>query len=156
MCSKQLGGFTLIELIMVMVIVGILAIYVSSRFFDSNVFQSRGFADQIQATLRYAQKVAIAQRTTVCVVDTATEIGLYAADCISPLNVLASQRCATDDLDYQHKRCAPAGVSITSAPGSLSFTALGSTAAQRIYTVSNYATPITVTVEAETGYVHSP
>lgn len=147
-------GFTLIELIMTMVIVGILAIVVAPRFFDNNVFQSRGFADQIQATLRYAQKVAIAQRTTVCVVDTATEISLYAADCSTPLNLLAAQRCATDDLDYQHKRCAPAGVSITSAPGNLSFTALGSTPAQRIYTVSGYATPITV--EAETGYVHSP
>lgn len=147
-------GFTLIELIMTMVIVGILAIVVAPRFFDNNVFQSRGFADQIQATLRYAQKVAIAQRTTVCVVDTATEIGLYAADCSTPLNLLAAQRCATDDLDYQHKRCAPAGVSITSALGNLSFTALGSTPAQRIYTVSGYATPITV--EAETGYVHSP
>lgn len=150
----EMTGFTLVELVMTMVIAGILAAVVAPRFFDNNIFQSRGFADQIQATLRYAQKVAIAQRTTVCVVDTATEIGLYAADCTTPLNVLAAQRCATDDLDYQHKRCAPAGVSITSAPGNLSFTALGSTPAQRIYTVSNYATPITV--EAETGYVHSP
>ena len=52
-------GFTLIELIMVMVIVGILAVFVVPRFFDANVFQSRGFADQVQATLRYAQKEAI-------------------------------------------------------------------------------------------------
>ena len=48
-------GFTLIELIMVMVVVGILAVFVAPRFFDANVFKSRGFADQVQATLRYAQ-----------------------------------------------------------------------------------------------------
>jgi len=147
-------GFTLVELIMTMVIVGIISAVAIPRFFDTYVFQSRGFADQVQASLRYAQKVAIAQHTTVCVVDTAAEIGLYAADCATPLNVLASQKCATDGSNYQYKVCAPAGVSITSAHGNLSFTALGSTPAQKIYTVSGY--PTSTTVEAETGYVHSP
>lgn len=147
-------GFTLVELIMTMVIIGILAAVVAPRFFDNNVFQSRGFADQVQASLRYAQKVAVAQRTTVCVRTTATEIGLYAAGCMAPLNVLTTQLCPTDGLEYQHKRCAPAGITITAGLGDLNFTALGSTPVQTIYRVSDYATP--VTVEAETGYVHSP
>jgi MSHA pilin protein MshC len=149
---KNQRGFTLVELITVMVIVGILAVVALPRFFDRNVFESRGYYDQAISTLRYAQKTAVAQRTTVCVVDTATEIGLFAADCATPLNVLTSQRCPTDQINYQHKVCVPAGVSITSAHGSLSFTALGSTPVQKIYTVSGYATAITV--EAGTGYVH--
>ncbi len=69
-------GFTLIELIMVMVIVGILAVFVAPRFFDANVFKSRGFADQVQATLRYAQKEAIAQHRNVCVAMTASAVTL--------------------------------------------------------------------------------
>lgn len=151
--SVSQRGFTLVELITIMVILGILAAVAAPRFFDRNTFDSRGFYDQLISTLRYAQKTAIAQHITVCVVDTATEIGLFAANCTTPLNVLASQRCPTDGADYRHKVCTPAGVSITSAPaGSLSFTALGSTAAQKTYTVSNYSTP--VTVELETGYVH--
>ncbi len=60
-------GFTLVEMIMVIVIAGILAAVVAPRFFDNTVFQSRGFADQVQASLRYAQKVAIAQHRNVCV-----------------------------------------------------------------------------------------
>jgi len=31
-------GFTLIELVMVMVVVGILAVFVAPRFFDANIF----------------------------------------------------------------------------------------------------------------------
>src|ERR1019366_1189870 len=73
-------GFTLIELIMVMVIVGILAVVVAPRFFDTNVFKSRGFADQVQASLRYAQKEAIAQRSNVCVAMTTSTITLTIAN----------------------------------------------------------------------------
>lgn len=144
-------GFTLVELIMTMVIIGIISAVAIPRFIDSNVFQSRGFADQVKTTLRFAQKIAIAQRTTICVVDTASEIGLFAADCTTPFNVLTSQKCAIDGNDYQHKVCAPAGVLITSAHGNLSFSALGSTPTQKIYKVSGNPD---ITVEAETGYVH--
>lgn len=146
-------GFTMTELITVMVIIGIIAAIAVPRFFDRGGFDSRGFYDQVISTLRYAQKAAIAQHITVCVVHSATEIGLFAANCTTPLNVFVSQRCPTDGVDYQHKVCTPTGVSITSAPaGNLSFTALGSTLAQKTYTVSGYGTP--VTVELETGYIH--
>ena len=42
--SVRQRGFTLIELIMVMVIVGILAVFVAPRFFDAGLFRSRGFS----------------------------------------------------------------------------------------------------------------
>src|SRR5450759_2932408 len=85
-------GFTLVELIMVMVIVGILAVVVAPRFFDADVFKSRGFADQVQASLRYAQKAAIAQHRNVCVAMTASDITLTIANAIPSL---ATSPCNT-------------------------------------------------------------
>lgn len=151
-CTSRQRGFTMTELITVIVIVGILGSMVAPRFFDKGTFDSRGFYDQTISTLRYAQKVAIAQHRVVCVVYTSNEIGLFASDCSTPLDVMAPQLCAADGMESQHKVCPPNGVTITSTPGSFSFTALGSTPTKRILKISGYATDITV--EAETGYVH--
>ena len=73
---KRQAGFTLIELVMVLIILGILSAVVIAKFTDKAGFQSRGFADQVQTSLRYAQKIAIAQRRYVCVAFTATSVSL--------------------------------------------------------------------------------
>lgn len=148
-------GFTVIELIMVIVIAGILAIAVAPRFFDNSMFQSRGFADQVQASLRYAQKIAIAQRRFVCVNIASNSLSLAigtAATCGTPLTSLSGGG------NYVFN--APAGVTVTSAafdfnalgrPVDASGTPLG---AQTTITISGATNSIIV--EAETGYVHSP
>lgn len=60
-------GFTLIELIIVIVLLGVLAVVAAPRFFNNSDFYARGFHDETMALLRYAQKTAVAQRRTVCV-----------------------------------------------------------------------------------------
>jgi prepilin-type N-terminal cleavage/methylation domain-containing protein len=57
-------GFTLIELIMVIVILGVLAVFAAPRIFNNADFYARGFHDETLALLRYAQKSAVAQRRT--------------------------------------------------------------------------------------------
>ena len=57
----------MVELIMVMVLIGILGAVAGSRFFDRRVFESRAYADQAKALVRYAQKLAIAQNRPVYV-----------------------------------------------------------------------------------------
>jgi len=143
----QQFGFTLIELIMVIVIMGVLAVFAAPRMFNTGDFTQRGFHDETMSLLRYAQKTAIAQRRTVCVALNATRVTLTMDTgatpdgvCDAPLNPPNTPRGGT-------------GLAATPSPSPLTFTALGSTnqTAALSITISN-ANPIMV--EAATGYVH--
>lgn len=69
-------GFTLLELTVTLIVVGILAAYVAPRFFDTQAFQERGYVDEVAATLRYAQKIAVASG---CEVSVALGVASYSA-----------------------------------------------------------------------------
>lgn len=153
-CSSELAssrqrGFTMVELIMVMVIAGILAAVAMPRFFETDVFRSRGFADQVQASLRYAQKIAIAQRRFVCVAFTANSVTLTTgptAACGTPLG--------SPDGDPSYVINAPANTTFAAVPAAFNFNALGRPSAGQVINVTGATNAITI--EAETGYVHSP
>ena len=51
-------GFTLVELIMVIVLIGIMAVYASTRF-DNSGYESRQIAHEIIEATRYAQAMAM-------------------------------------------------------------------------------------------------
>lgn len=145
-CQRAEAGFTLVELVMTIVIASVLAAAAYSRFFDDNVFKSRGFADQVQASLRYAQKIAIAQRRYVCATFTAgpdrlaLTIGVTSA-CGTALDL------PTDNVNHVD---APSDVTMSPAPANFYFDMLGKPSIG----TSGVVGTTTITVEAETGYVH--
>jgi len=59
------GGFTLVELVAVLVVTTIVAAYAGPRLFANGAFTERGYADEIAASLRYARRIAIASDCNV-------------------------------------------------------------------------------------------
>lgn len=143
-------GFTLVEMVVVIVIVGVLALAVIPRFVGRVGFDARGFFDETQAMLRYGQKVAVAQHTGVFVRLSAGTVDLcYDAACAARVLNPADQAAFS--------KTAPSGVTIVSTAASFAFDALGkpNPDAAVSYIISAAGEPSrTITVERETGYVH--
>ena len=74
--GRRQRGFTLVELIAVLVVGGLLAAVAMPRFFRQDGFDARSFADQNVSMLRYAQKLAIAQNRPVFVQLNGTRMAL--------------------------------------------------------------------------------
>lgn len=128
---------------MTIVIVGVLAVTVIPRFFDRMTFDSRSFYDGVIASVRYAQKAAIAKHRYVCVSITASSVSLRYG---------TTSACVDGSLPIPPGKSSlsvPNGVGVTAA--NFSFDSLGRPSAAQSITVNGSGT---ITVEAETGYVH--
>jgi MSHA pilin protein MshC len=150
--NKNQRGFTLVELVTVMVILGIISVIALPRMFNSSSFDSRAFSDSVRATLRLAQKTAIAQHRKVCVtVTTAAPANLTinvsstsAETCDVPLPSLSG------DGNYQARTHGKA--QLTSSAAVITFDKTGSPGAANI--TLQVDTETQIVVSAVTGYVH--
>lgn len=174
--SKQgNGGFTLIELIMVLVIVGVIALIAIPRFLNQSIFESKGFADHVHASLRYAQKLAVAQRRDVHVRLNGSSIALCLDSGCSAANIVLAPAGENSGKPATLAACSnntswfceapPPGVTYTSTFPQFFFNGLGKpylpgdTATNSSFTtltlaISGDGLLHTVIVERDTGYVH--
>ncbi len=58
-------GFTIVELVAVLVILGIVSAVAAPRLFNNAVFSERGYANEVVASLRYARRLALASACNV-------------------------------------------------------------------------------------------
>ena len=146
-------GFTMVEVVTVITILGLLAAVLGPRFVGRDTFASRGFYDEAQSVVRYAQKTAIAWRRPVfvCVTATAVKAGSLNNSCASSLLVHPATGA-------ELTTTAPAGVTL-SPTGNFSFDGAGRPNPNAQVTIAIASTIAgdparQIVVEAETGYVH--
>jgi MSHA pilin protein MshC len=154
-------GFTLIELVAVIIITSILAILAAPHMFDLDAFDSRGFDDQVLSTLRYAQKAAIAQNRYVCAAFSANSVTLTTGtNSTCGANPGGSTNLApTSPCSQTTYAVCGSNAAFSSLPTSFSFDAQGRPSFTDTRTTPLQigiagAAPICIAVE--TGYVYLP
>ncbi len=141
------NGFTLIELVMVIVLVGALAIFAAPAMLDLTAWRQRAYADTLQAEMMTMQRRALAQRQAITATIDGTGVAFAGAggtplarlDCpatASPCIAEVAARSVTFN-------AGGSGHTTTSAGGSLPIT-VGSGSTQR-----------RLQVEAQTGLIRA-
>lgn len=143
---KTTRGFTLTELVIVLILAAVLAAVAGPRFFNRSDFDERGFYDEVLAAARFAQKYAVTS-------------GLDVKFSITGGNTYALTQSGASVLNPGSLKAfsnnAPTGVTL-SPNTSLTFDAYGT-----VPTISTTTATITVgsksfIVYGATGFVHEP
>ena len=136
-------GFTLVELITVMVILGVLAVIGSAKFFNNSTFKDTQYHQEILSAFRFAQKIAIASQCDVSITMTADSYSLT-----------YSGTCSGNDVKHPSGKGSYADTDISEINPVLTFiyNSQGAVTSTGVYsfTVGGH----NITVEQVTGYAH--
>lgn len=145
-------GFTLIELVTVMLLLGILSVVALPRFFKAADYKGRGFYEEVAGAARYAQKLAVASGCDVQLTIAGDSYALHQRQTCDHGSAFSRNVLRPTGNDA-FAGSVPTGVSLSASDPSIIFDALGR------------ATPggVTVTIDGrsftiagESGYVGVP
>ncbi len=172
--QRRPGGFTMVELIIVIVLVGVISAFAAARFFDRRGFDADAFAEQSRTMLRFAQKLAVAQNREVYVLIEGNRLALCydkpSSGCRTgdqveaPSGSNSGSAATTTHCQSGSWYCEgrPDGLAYTTSPsvGFFHFDALGRPGlssgnfAGLKLTITGDGSSRAISIEQETGYVH--
>lgn len=98
-------GYTLVELVVVMTVAGALAATMGPKFFTQTTFTDRGYADELAAALRAAQKAAV---ITGC----SSRLTLTATTDVAAQQAASGNACNSTDTTWTTPVLDPVGVTV--------------------------------------------
>jgi MSHA pilin protein MshC len=153
----QQGGFTLTELIIIMILVGILGVSVMPKLQATISLRDDSWRDGLVTAMRYAQKTAVSHRRLVCVTVADTTVTLTIAEAnpatacnLSLTGPRGTGAFATSDNPSMLTTVSPAGVLFFQPDGRVTSDGAGTMASNRTISLTGASS---IVVRGETGHV---
>lgn len=144
--NKFHTGFTLVELIVVILLIGILSISIAPRFFSVSSYESRRAADEVLSAVRHAQQIAMNRSGDI-------EFILSASDYTVQVSGGINLRSPDGLVPYKRQFDGVSAIAST-----VRFNALGQPVDATNTPLSNNTDlsigSTTIRIEANTGYAH--
>lgn len=154
--SRQ-RGFTLTELVVIIILVGILSASVLPKLQATFALRDDAWRDALVSALRYAQKTAVSHRRLVCatVADTSVTLTIAQANPASACSLSLSgptggSAFATSDNPAMLTTVSPSGVLFFQPDGRVTTDGAGATASDRTLSLTGVSN---IVVRGETGHV---
>lgn len=140
---KTISGFTLVELIVVILITGILSISVAPRFFGVSSYEDRKASDELITALRHTQQMAMNRGGDIQLILTATNFTVQRSS-------LVNKELRSPDGLIPYVKIFPTNVNVSPVPKTITYNRLGRPDAGHTINVGTQ----TITIEEVTGYAY--